>query len=207
MERDGINGYLVSLLGLKQEEDLSSLLRASLEPLPSDKPKLAYGLDSPEHILLGVANGVDLFDGSYAYKVTEHGRAITFKFGSQDMVDGKTDKTIDMWNTNFAQTFDPLDTSCGCYTCTTRHTKAYIHHLLKAHEMLGSILLMRHNIYQLGQFMKDIRHSIEKDTFKQDMDIFMNQYNHKDELENGKEHEHEVDSLGVASKKKWTLAL
>ncbi|ORZ15067.1 tRNA-guanine(15) transglycosylase-like protein [Absidia repens] len=208
MEREGVDGYIVSVLGLKQEEDLASLLQASLEPLPSDKPKLAYGMDSPEHILLGVANGVDLFDGSYAYKMTEHGRAITFKFGSKKLVDGKIDKVIDLWNTNIAQTFDPLDVSCGCYTCTTPHTKAYIHHLLKAHEMLGSILLMRHNIYQLGQFMADIRQSIEKDTFKQDMNIFMQQYNHGNELENSKEDAREtVDSLGVASKKKWTLEL
>ncbi|KAI8331490.1 tRNA-guanine(15) transglycosylase-like protein [Chlamydoabsidia padenii] len=208
MERD-VEGYSVSVLGLNPD-DFTSLLQASLEPLPSNKPKLAYGLTSPEHILLGVSKGVDLFDGSYAYKMTERGRAITLTFGDQvENSDKKMDKTINLWDTKLAQTFEPLDSSCGCYACSTPHTKAYIHHLLNAHEMLGTILLMGHNIYQLGHFMGSIRQSIEKGSFNQDMDAFMEKYNHDKELDGAQGHvdELDTDSLGVAVKKKRTLLL
>jgi queuine tRNA-ribosyltransferase subunit QTRTD1 len=85
----------------------------------------------------------NFFFYSYAYKMTERGRAITLKFGEKlEKSDNKQDKTVNLWNTKLAQTFEPLDTSCGCYSCSTPHTKAYIHHLLNAHEMLGTILLM-----------------------------------------------------------------
>ncbi|ORZ12240.1 tRNA-guanine(15) transglycosylase-like protein [Absidia repens] len=207
-ERD-VEGYTVSVLGL-QQDDFLPLLQASLESLPSDKPKLAYGLNTPEHILLGISNGVDLFDGSYAYKMTERGRAITLKFGIQlEKKDGKIDKTINLWDTKLAQTFEPLDRSCECYSCSTPHTKAYIHHLLNAHEMLGTILLMGHNIYQLDQFMRYIRQSIANGTFKQDMDTFIDQYTHDNEVDGEQGHvdELDADSLGVAVKKKRTLVL
>jgi queuine tRNA-ribosyltransferase subunit QTRTD1 len=93
----------------------------------------------------GTWRGTDdtIFFYSYAYKMTERGRAITLKFGEKlEKSDNKQDKTVNLWNTKLAQTFEPLDTSCGCYSCSTPHTKAYIHHLLNAHEMLGTILLM-----------------------------------------------------------------
>ncbi|CAO3650241.1 unnamed protein product [Cunninghamella blakesleeana] len=208
LERDeNIHGYIVNLLGMKQD-DYHPLLQASLDPLPEDKPRLAYGLTSPEHILLGVANGVDLFDGSYAYRMTERGRAITLKFGKEmTPSDDKLDKTINIWDKSLAHTFEPIDTTCGCYTCTTPHTKAYIHHLLNAHEMLGPILLMSHNIYQLSEFMGSIRKSIENNSFEKDMELFMNQYKHEKEPDGEKDHEVEIDaeSLGVAVKKKRTL--
>ncbi|KAI9301765.1 tRNA-guanine(15) transglycosylase-like protein [Cunninghamella echinulata] len=208
LERDAdIHGYIVNVLGMKYDE-FDPLLKASLEPLPENKPKLAYGLSSPEHILLGVANGVDLFDGSYAYKMTERGRAITLKFGDEmKSSEDKLDKTINIWDKQLAQTFEPIDKNCGCYTCSTPHTKAYIHHLLNAHEMLGPILLMSHNIYQLSEFMGSIRKSIENNRFEQDMALFMDQYKHDKEPDGEKDHVDELDaeSLGVAVKKKRTL--
>lgn len=76
--------------------------------------------------------------------MTERGRAITLKFGDEmKSSEDKLDKTINIWDKQLAQTFEPIDKTCGCYTCSTPHTKAYIHHLLNAHEMLGPILLMR----------------------------------------------------------------
>lgn len=88
--------------------------------------------------------GIDIFDGSYAYKATERGRAITMKFGDVETTTQETmEKTINLWDPNMAHSFEPIDPNCGCYTCSTPHSKAYIHHLLNAHEMLGPLLLMR----------------------------------------------------------------
>lgn len=102
-----------------------------------------------EKILHAVGQGIDLFDGSYAFKMTERGRAITLKFGQSmppaaEDEQEKTEKTMNLWDPKLAQCFEPIDVSCGCYTCATPYTKAYIHHLLNAHEMLGPLLIMRY---------------------------------------------------------------
>ncbi|KAI9486567.1 MAG: tRNA-guanine(15) transglycosylase-like protein [Benjaminiella poitrasii] len=210
-ERD-VQGFIINLLGLNKDE-LSKQIRASTDNLPQDKPRIAYGLSSPEGILEGISNGIDLFDGSYAYKATEKGRAITFKFGealsSKDNISTESNqpKTLNLWDPQMAQVFEPLDSTCKCDACARPHTKAYIHHLLNAHEMLGPILLMSHNIYQLEQFMASIRKSIENSRFDQDKDIFMKFYSHIKEGDGMKNHEDEEDteSLGVHLKKKRTL--
>lgn len=101
--------------------------------------KCSLLLDIIERILKGVAIGIDMFDNSYAYEMTEKGRAITFKFGEASL---PTTKTIDLWEESMSQSFIPLDPSCTCYSCSTPHSRAYIHHLLDAHEMLGPLLLM-----------------------------------------------------------------
>jgi queuine tRNA-ribosyltransferase subunit QTRTD1 len=203
-------GFVVNVLGLDRET-VGTQIKASTDHLPQDKPRVAYGLASPEGILEGIVNGIDLFDGSYAYKATEKGRAIIFKFGSELKFEEKENqpKTLNLWSSDLAHAFEPLDTTCGCDACTRPHSKAYIHHLLNAHEMLGPILLMSHNIYQLDQFMKSIRSSIEQGSFEKDMGIFMKYYSHLKEGDGMKNHEDEVDteSLGVHLKKKRTLKL
>ncbi|KAI8078442.1 tRNA-guanine(15) transglycosylase-like protein [Thamnidium elegans] len=209
-ERD-VQGFIVNVLGF-EKETVAAQVKASTDNLPSDKPRLAYGLSSPEGILEGISNGIDLFDGSYAYKVTEKGRAITFKFGTELKSEIHTQdqpKTLNLWSTDLAHAFEPLDTTCGCDACTRPHTKAYIHHLLNAHEMLGPILLMSHNVYQLDKFMQSIRTSIDQGSFEQDMKTFMHHYSHLKESDGMQNHEDEVDtdSLGVHLKKKRTLKL
>ena len=206
-----VQGFVVNVLGLEKEV-IGDHIKASTDNLPTDKPRLAYGLSSPEGILEGVKNGIDLYDGSYAYKATEKGRAIIFKFGEAltSSVDTQDQpKTLNLWDVTEAHQFEPLDTQCGCHACSRPHSKAYIHHLLNAHEMLGPILLMSHNIYQLDQFMQSIRTSIEKGQFEQDMETFMKHYSHLKEGDGMKNHEDEVDteSLGVHLKKKRTLKL
>lgn len=205
-----IVGFVVNVLGLERDT-IETQLKASTENLPKEKPRLVYGLSSPEGILEGVSNGIDLFDGSYAYKATEKGRAIIFKFGSElKSTQGENQpKTLNLWSSELAHSFEPLDPACGCDACTRPHSKAYIHHLLNAHEMLGPILLMSHNLYQLDQFMKSIRSSIEGGQFQKDMQVFMKYYSHLKEGDGMKNHEDEIDteSLGVHLKKKRTLRL
>ncbi|KAI8638794.1 tRNA-guanine(15) transglycosylase-like protein [Parasitella parasitica] len=209
-ERD-VQGFIVNLFGLEKDQ-LSKHVKASTDNLPNDKPRVGYGFASPEGILEGVANGIDLFDGTYAYIVTDKGRAISFKFGEElkNAAESKNQpKTINLWDSQLAHAFEPIDTTCGCEACSRPHTKAYIHHLLNAHEMLGPILLMSHNIYQLDKFMAAVRKSIENQQFEQDMESFMNFYSHKKEVNGRDDHEDEVDdqSLGVHLKKKRTLLL
>ncbi|KAI9262216.1 tRNA-guanine(15) transglycosylase-like protein [Phascolomyces articulosus] len=208
-QREQLAGFVLNAFELDKDVRMD-LLKTSLDHLPVNKPRLAYGLSTPESILQGVAQGIDLFDGSYAYKMTERGRAITFKFGehmSAPKEGEKPEKSLNLWDTQLAQNFDTLDSSCGCYTCTTPHTKAYIHHLLNAHEMLGPLLLMMHNVYQLEEFMSAIRKSMENKTFATDTDAFMIKYNHDKEGSGMEGHEDEIDfeSLGSPIKKNRIL--
>lgn len=203
-ERD-VEGFIVNVCGLEKDK-LKEYVKASLDQLPTDKPRIAYGLSTPEHILQGVSEGIDLFDGSYAFKTTERGRAIIFKFGDELKESTKIEqpKTLSLWDTELAHSFEPLDPSCSCDACSRPHSKAYIHHLLNAHEMLGPILLMSHNVYQLDRFMNSIRKSIEENRFEKDKEVFMKYYSHAKEGE--KSHEDEIDdSLGVHLKRKRTL--
>lgn len=76
--------------------------------------------------------------------MTERGRAIQFEFGTEKTPSAEEpkDKTLNLWDTGMAHQFEPVDSACTCYTCSTPFSKAYIHHLLNAHEMLGPLLLM-----------------------------------------------------------------
>ncbi|KAI9263752.1 tRNA-guanine(15) transglycosylase-like protein [Sporodiniella umbellata] len=203
-QRD-VEGFIINLLGLDREQTMA-LLRVSTDALPANKPRLCYGLATPEKILEGISNGIDLFDGSYAYKATEKGRAIVFRLGCEEAKES-VPKTLDLWDPIFAHDFSALDPECGCHSCSRPHNRAFIHHLLNAHEMLGPLLIMSHNIYQLDRFMRDIRDSIDDNTFEQKKDIFMKHYSHAVELDGKKSHVDEVDneSLGVPLKKKRTI--
>ncbi|KAJ8657748.1 hypothetical protein O0I10_006563 [Lichtheimia ornata] len=175
-EKD-VDGFVLNAFELEGEGWIDAF-ETSLKELPTNKPKLAYGLSTPERILKGVSIGIDMFDNSYAYEMTEKGRAITFRFGQPSL---PTTKTIDLWEESMSQSFIPLDPSCTCYSCSTPHSRAYIHHLLDAHEMLGPLLLMIHNVFQLEQFMISVRKSIDEGRFEQDMQSFLNTYSSMDD--------------------------
>jgi queuine tRNA-ribosyltransferase subunit QTRTD1 len=101
-----------------------------------------------EKILAAVSAGIDMFDSSYVTKMTDSGRALNFTFGEvtapQSDSSGKKPKTINLWDPAFADDFTALSDGCKCYSCSTPHTRGYVHHLLNAHEMLGLVLLMRY---------------------------------------------------------------
>ncbi|KAI9320574.1 tRNA-guanine(15) transglycosylase-like protein [Dichotomocladium elegans] len=170
-ERD-VQGYTLNTFELKENQWVSSI-RLSIQHLPGDKPRLAYGLSTPEKILEGVSLGIDLFDNSYAYEMTERGRAILFRFGKDA---AGAERSIDLWEETMSQSFDALDPTCDCYSCATPHSRAYIHHLLDAHEMLAPLLLMIHNMSQMEKFMEAIRKSLDENRFETDMKTFLQKY-------------------------------
>jgi len=105
-----------------------------------------------EDVLRSVALGVDLFDTSYPFHLTEDGKASLYSFGSHSKAEVSTrevsmvttNRWINLWDDEHADKFVPLLEGCGCYACKGgRHTRAFINHLLKAHEMLATVLLMR----------------------------------------------------------------
>lgn len=117
-----------------------------------------------EDVLRSIALGADLFDTSYPFLLTEDGKASLFSFGSVTTpsntasIDSATaslqassinssanNRWINLWDDEHADKFVPIMEGCECYACKGgRHTRAYINHLLKAHEMLATVLLMRY---------------------------------------------------------------
>lgn len=135
-----------------------------LNELPSDMPKHGLGVGEPEDLFLGAAYGVDTFD---CVLPTRNGRT-----GGIYSKDGKYQVTA----AEYKDDFSPLDRECECPTCA-RYTRAYVHHLFRAKEMLGLILASQHNIYFLTDLTKKIRESILDNTFETFRDAFLGRYN------------------------------
>ena len=76
------------------------------------------------------------------------------------------DGTINIRNAKHRDDLRPLDEKCGCYACKN-HSRAYLHHLVKANEILGPMLMSEHNIFYYQDLMKDIREAIERGNFEE----------------------------------------
>jgi len=151
------------------ENSLQSAL-AMLTELPSEMPVHGLGVGEPEDILLGVAHGVDTFD---CVIPTRNGRN-----GGIFSAQGK----YQIPNSTYREDFGPLEEGCDCPVCKPNdsgkptHTRAYIHHLFRTHEMLGQILASQHNIRFLTRLCEDIRESILNGTFAEFRDAFLAAY-------------------------------
>ena len=111
------------------------------------------GVGTPHNNIEGLYRGVDFFYCVYTTRNGRHGHAYTHH--------GK----INLLNARY--TFDerPIEEGCGCPACRS-YTRAYIHHLFKAKEMLGMRLLVLHNLYFYNHLMEEIRKAIEEQRYE-----------------------------------------
>ncbi|KAH7056248.1 tRNA-guanine(15) transglycosylase-like protein [Linnemannia elongata] len=191
--REAVDGFIVDANPLRgsSKETILNLLKMSLDHLPVEKPRMVYGLQTPEDVLKSIALGADLFDTSYPSHLTEDGKASLYSFGSNNNPintinesnnnstsgEATTNRWINLWDDEHANKFIPLLEGCECYACMGgRHTRAYINHLLKAHEMLATVLLMSHNMHQYSKFFTDVRQSIQDGTFEQHSASFIQNF-------------------------------
>ncbi|HVY72890.1 MAG TPA: tRNA guanosine(34) transglycosylase Tgt [Candidatus Paceibacterota bacterium] len=144
------------------DDSLQSAL-AMLKELPEGMPVHGLGVGEPEDILLGAEHGVDTFD---CVTPTRNGRT-----GGLYTSKGK----IQIPNAQYQYDYGSLDEGCECQVCTN-HTRAYVHHLFRTHEMLGPILASMHNIYFLTNLCKNIREAILNDQFEQFKEGFLAKY-------------------------------
>ncbi len=147
------------------KEDMNTAVRWVNEILPEDKPRHLLGIGEPEDLIMGVQNGVDLFD---CVAPTRNGRT-----GTLYTQKGK----INILNAQFRDDHTPIDSQCQCYTCKT-YTRAYVAHLFRAKEMTASTLATIHNIHFITHLVDSLRNALLEgslDLFSRD---FLHSYSH-----------------------------
>ncbi len=150
---DGFDGYAIGGLAVgetrSQREDITELVT---ELLPADRPRYLMGVGTPLDLLEAVHRGVDMFDCILPTALAQQGIAFT-SHGRLDLERGVY-KLADQ----------PLDRACACDACT-RHSRSYLHHLMKCQEPLGWQLLAQHNLVFYVRLMAAMRAHIRADTF------------------------------------------
>ncbi len=147
----------------ESKEKQQAALDATLPLLPEDKPRYLMGVGEPEDLLIGIENGIDMFDCVIPTRLGRHGVAFTKK--------GK----INLKNQEFRTSHEKLDVDCDCYACS-KFSRGYIAHLIRENEILGVRLLTLHNIRFLIKLVSDARLAIEKKEFKKYKDDFLGNY-------------------------------
>ncbi len=149
------DGYAIGGLAVGEgQEIMFQVLDYTAYQLPVEKPRYLMGVGKPSDILGAVLRGVDIFDCVLPTRSGRNGQAFV------------TGGTINIRNASFAEDLKPLDENCSCYTCKN-HSRAYLHHLVRSKEILGSILMTQHNLAYYQNLMSAIRRDLERDSFNE----------------------------------------
>ncbi|HKM62895.1 MAG TPA: tRNA guanosine(34) transglycosylase Tgt [Acidisphaera sp.] len=144
----GFDGYAVGGLAVGEGQAMMfDMLDATLPDLPAERPRYLMGVGTPDDIVGAVARGIDMFDCVIPTRAGRTARAF---------VPGGT---LNLRNARHAGDPAPLDPDCPCPACT-RHSRAYLHHLFRADEMLGPMLLTWHNVTHYQTLMRGLRDAI-----------------------------------------------
>nr|CAG4640977.1 EOG090X08JG [Eulimnadia texana] len=161
------------------------VLEEILPELPEASPRVFPGAVSPATVLELVSLGIDVFDTSFPFLVTERGGALIFpnsleaKSSSSQLVETLPDNE-ETFCSNFLYFDDlrPLLEHCSCYACR-KFSRSYIHHLLVTGELLGPILLQMHNLHHYLDFFRNIRKALKEDQLTTLKDILKNFLNER----------------------------
>lgn len=149
----GFDGIAIGGLSVGEPKPEFERILAHIAPqLPAEKPHYLMGVGTPEDLILGVSQGIDMFDCVMPTRNARNGWLFT-RFGD-----------LKLRNASFKEDTRPLDPTCSCYTCRN-FSRAYLHHLQKANEILGSQLNTIHNIHYYLNLMKEVREALDKDLF------------------------------------------
>jgi queuine tRNA-ribosyltransferase len=150
----GFDGYAIGGLSVGESKtEMDAVLADLLPRMPRDQARYVMGVGTPDDLVRGVAAGVDMFDCVMPTRNGRNGYAFTSR------------GTIKIRNARHRSGDLPLDPNCSCYTCVN-FSRAYLHHLDRCGEMLGSILMTHHNLAYYHGLMAGLRTSIETGTFR-----------------------------------------
>ena len=146
--REGFDGYAIGGLAVGEGHDaMLATLDITAPLLPHERPRYLMGVGKPLDIVEAVARGIDMFDCVLPTRSGRHGQAWTDA------------GPLNITNARFAEDLSPLDESIDC-PASRDYTKAYLHHLFKARELLGQVLLSWHNVAYYQMLMTRLRTAI-----------------------------------------------
>jgi queuine tRNA-ribosyltransferase len=149
----GFDGYAVGGLAVGEPQEVMLRVVAEVAPaLPADRPRYLMGVGTPEDLVEAVARGIDMFDCVLPTRNGRHGLAFT-RFGA-----------VNLKNARHAEDARPIDAAAAC-PATRDFSRAYLHHLVRANEMLGAILLTTINLAYYQELMAGMRAAIAAGTF------------------------------------------
>ncbi len=144
----GFDGYALGGLAVGEgQEAMFEVVEGTVPALPEDRPRYLMGVGKPADIVGAVARGIDMFDCVLPTRSGRTAQAFTRR------------GALNMRNARHLEDPRPVDPECACATCRN-HSRAYIHHLFRAEEMLGPVLLTRHNLYYYQELMRALRAAI-----------------------------------------------
>jgi queuine tRNA-ribosyltransferase len=150
----GFDGYAIGGLAVGEGQDtMFQVLEATVPHLPADRPRYLMGVGMPDDIVGAVQRGVDMFDCVLPTRSGRTGRAFTAR------------GMLNIRNARHADDPRPLEEDCPCPACTG-HSRAYLHHLHRAGEMLGGMLLTWHNLTYYQRLMAGLRGALDDDALE-----------------------------------------
>jgi queuine tRNA-ribosyltransferase len=145
----GFEGFAIGGLAVGEgQAAMFTVLDATVPQLPTDRPRYLMGVGTPDDLMGAVSRGVDMFDCVMPTRAGRTARAYTSR------------GVLNLRNARHAPDPAPLDPACPCLACT-RHSRAYLHHLFRAGEMLGPMLLTAHNLTYYQALMTGMRAAIQ----------------------------------------------
>ena len=148
----GFDGYAIGGLSVGESKDEMNAVLAGVAPhMPQASPRYLMGVGTPEDLIYGVSQGIDMFDCVLPTRNARNGHLFT------------SAGVVRIRNAVHRSDPAPLDPDCTCYTCE-RFSRAYLHHLDRAGEMLGGMLMTIHNLHFYHSLMAELRAAIEAGT-------------------------------------------
>ncbi len=158
----GFDGYAIGGLAVGElQDEMFMTLDFTVPHLPDDRPRYLMGVGTPADIVGGVERGVDMFDCVMPTRSGRTGKGFTRR------------GELNIRNARHAEDPRPLDEHCKCPACTD-FSRAYLHHLFKADEILGPMLLTRHNLTYYQDLMWWLRKSIDEGNLEKFVERFHN---------------------------------
>jgi queuine tRNA-ribosyltransferase len=156
----GFDGYAIGGLSVGEpKEEMMQTLDAIHKKMPVDKPRYLMGVGTPEDLVEAVRRGIDMFDCVMPTRNARNGHLFT-TFG-----------VVKIRNAQYEFDTDPIDENCACYTCRN-YSRAYLRHLDKCKEMLGSRLNTLHNLHYYLNLMQELRDAIAK----KELELFVKRF-------------------------------
>jgi queuine tRNA-ribosyltransferase len=148
-------GYAIGGVSVGEpKEEMLRIMAHTPHRLPAHKPRYLMGVGTPEDLVEGVAQGVDMFDCVMPTRNARNGHLFT-RFGD-----------LKIRNARHKQDLGPIDETCRCHTCDSGFSRAYLHHLDRCGEMLGPMLATIHNLHYYVNLMREVRQALDEGRFE-----------------------------------------